>query len=63
VAYGLRIRGFAGPRAQLESIVVSSLMRAVYFHLGELVEEGETKRIFTQPIDRRTQDHVAGRFG
>jgi phosphate transport system ATP-binding protein len=32
-------------------------------YLGELVEFGETTRIFTNPDDRRTQDYITGRFG
>ncbi len=34
-----------------------------YFLLGELVEIGETQRIFTNPRDRRTEDYITGRFG
>jgi len=34
-----------------------------YFLLGELVEFGETKQIFTNPRDRRTEDYITGRFG
>jgi phosphate transport system ATP-binding protein len=30
---------------------------------GNLVEVGETERIFTNPIDRRTEDYITGRFG
>ena len=37
--------------------------RTAFFHLGELVEEGETKWIFGNPRDRRTQDYITGRFG
>ncbi|KAA6405649.1 phosphate ABC transporter ATP-binding protein PstB [Candidatus Tokpelaia sp.] len=33
------------------------------FHLGSLVEMGETKIIFTSPKERRTQDYITGRFG
>jgi phosphate transport system ATP-binding protein len=36
---------------------------AGYFLLGELVEIGETQRIFTNPRDRRTEDYITGRFG
>jgi phosphate transport system ATP-binding protein len=32
-------------------------------YLGELIEFGETDRIFTSPSDRRTQDYITGRFG
>jgi len=34
-----------------------------FMYLGELVEFGETTRIFTNPDDRRTQDYITGRFG
>ena len=34
-----------------------------YFLLGELVEIGETQRIFTNPRDPRTEDYITGRFG
>jgi phosphate transport system ATP-binding protein len=37
--------------------------RTAFFHLGELVEEGETSKIFTNPLDKRTQDYITGRFG
>ncbi len=34
-----------------------------FFHLGYLVEVGDTEQIFTNPVDRRTQDYITGRFG
>ncbi|WP_233355876.1 phosphate ABC transporter ATP-binding protein PstB [Henriciella litoralis] len=34
-----------------------------FFHLGKLVEYGDTERIFTNPEDTRTQDYITGRFG
>jgi phosphate transport system ATP-binding protein len=34
-----------------------------YFLLGELVEIGKTRQIFTTPHDRRTEDYITGRFG
>jgi phosphate transport system ATP-binding protein len=37
--------------------------RTAFFHLGVLVEEGETSQIFTNPQDKRTQDYITGRFG
>jgi len=37
--------------------------RTAFFHLGELVEEGQTESIFNNPTDRRTQDYITGRFG
>lgn len=37
--------------------------RTAFFHLGHLVEQGPTEKIFTTPEDRRTQDYITGRFG
>ena len=34
-----------------------------FFLLGELIEFDDTKSIFTNPGDRRTEDYVTGRFG
>jgi phosphate transport system ATP-binding protein len=34
-----------------------------FFYLGELIEIGETKRIFTIPDKRQTEDYITGRFG
>jgi phosphate transport system ATP-binding protein len=34
-----------------------------FFLLGELIEFDETKKIFTAPADKRTEDYVTGRFG
>ncbi|MEZ0325095.1 MAG: phosphate ABC transporter ATP-binding protein PstB [Fimbriimonas sp.] len=37
--------------------------RTAFFLTGELVEFGETEKIFTAPIDQRTEDYISGRFG
>ncbi|MGH8258629.1 MAG: phosphate ABC transporter ATP-binding protein, partial [Steroidobacteraceae bacterium] len=37
--------------------------RTAYFHLGRLIEVGETDRIFTNPRHRLTEDYITGRFG
>jgi len=37
--------------------------RTGFFHLGILVETGDTEKIFTNPVDQRTQDYITGRFG
>jgi phosphate transport system ATP-binding protein len=37
--------------------------RTAYFHLGRLVEVGETDRIFTAPRHKLTEDYITGRFG
>src|SRR6202012_1544845 len=34
-----------------------------FMYLGELIEFGETSKIFTSPTDKRTQDYITGRFG
>ena len=34
-----------------------------FFHLGNLVEFGETKKIFTNPNDPRTESYITGRIG
>jgi len=37
--------------------------RTAYFHLGDLVEVGETSKIFTNPQHNLTEDYLTGRFG
>ena len=37
--------------------------RTAYFHLGDLIEVGETSHIFTNPAHELTQDYITGRFG
>ena len=37
--------------------------RTAYFHLGEIVEVGETAVLFTRPQQKRTEDYITGRFG
>ena len=37
--------------------------RTAFFLMGELMEEGETGRVFTSPKIQRTADYVSGRFG
>jgi phosphate transport system ATP-binding protein len=34
-----------------------------FMYLGEMVEFGETNKVFTAPRDKRTQDYITGRFG
>ena len=34
-----------------------------YFYMGSLVEFGETKTIFTNPVKKETEDYITGRFG
>ena len=51
-------------------IVTHNMQQAVrisdytaFFLLGELVEFGETEKLFSQPFDKRTEDYITGRFG
>ncbi|MCS6759799.1 MAG: phosphate ABC transporter ATP-binding protein PstB [Candidatus Devosia euplotis] len=37
--------------------------RTAFFHLGNLVEEGATEDIFTNPTHKQTQDYIMGRIG
>ena len=37
--------------------------RTAYFHMGELIEVGDTDRVFTNPRHRLTEDYITGRFG
>jgi phosphate transport system ATP-binding protein len=34
-----------------------------FFYLGELIECGDTKKIFTTPEQKQTEDYITGRFG
>jgi phosphate transport system ATP-binding protein len=98
VAYGPRIHGLAGAKADLDRMVEKSLRRAglwdevkdrlsdsgsyamvivthnmqqaarvsqktAFFHLGTLVEYGNTSDIFTNPREERTKDYITGRYG
>ena len=51
-------------------IVTHNMQQAVrisdntaFFLLGELVEYGETEKMFSMPRDKRTEDYITGRFG
>jgi len=37
--------------------------KTAFFHLGNLVEFGQTRQIFTNPVDQRTQSYITGRIG
>jgi phosphate transport system ATP-binding protein len=34
-----------------------------FFLMGEMIEYGNTRQIFTNPTDSRTEDYITGRFG
>ena len=34
-----------------------------FFYMGELIEYGKTKKVFTSPKNERTQNYITGRFG
>ncbi|MDO4564165.1 MAG: phosphate ABC transporter ATP-binding protein PstB [Clostridia bacterium] len=51
-------------------IVTHNMQQAVrisdstaFFLLGDLIEYGETERLFSAPVDKRTEDYITGRFG
>ena len=58
-------------KAQFTFVIVTHSMhqaarasqRTAFFHLGRLVEVGETAQIFTNPADERTESYVSGRIG
>lgn len=37
--------------------------KTAFFLLGEVVEYGDTERMFSNPQDKRTEDYITGRFG
>jgi phosphate transport system ATP-binding protein len=58
-------------RSQFSLVIVTHSMqqaarvsqRTAFFHLGNLVEYGETGQIFTSPKDPRTESYITGRIG
>ncbi|MAC12273.1 MAG: phosphate ABC transporter ATP-binding protein, partial [Sphingorhabdus sp.] len=60
-----------GLRGQYAIVIVTHNMqqaarvsqRTAFFHLGSLVEFGETSEIFTNPREERTKDYITGRYG
>jgi len=58
-------------RSDLTIVIVTHSMhqaarvsqRTAFFYMGKLVEAGPTKKLFTRPSERRTEDYISGRFG
>jgi phosphate transport system ATP-binding protein len=58
-------------RSQFSVVIVTHSMqqaarvsqKTAFFHLGHLVEYGETGQIFTNPKDPRTESYISGRIG
>jgi phosphate transport system ATP-binding protein len=58
-------------RKQITIVIVTHNMqqaarvaqRVAFFHLGQLIEHGDTEQIFVKPANRLTQDYITGRFG
>jgi len=58
-------------RAQYSIAIVTHSMqqaarvsqRTAYFHLGDLIEVGDTDQVFTTPRHQLTEDYITGRFG
>ncbi len=51
-------------------IVTHNMQQAVrisdntaFFLMGDLIEYGNTEKMFEQPRDKRTEDYITGRFG
>ena len=67
-----RIEGLIGELKKDYSIVIVTHAmhqasrvsdRTAFFLLGDLIESGDTKLLFTNPKDKRTEDYISGRFG
>ena len=58
-------------RSQYTIVIVTHSMqqaarvsqRTAYFHLGHLVEHGDTDRIFTNPANKQTEAYISGKIG
>ncbi len=58
-------------RTQFAIVIVTHSMqqaarvsqRTAYFHLGKLIEVGNTNQVFTNPKNQLTEDYITGRFG
>ena len=58
-------------RASFSVVIVTHSMqqaarvsqKTAFFHLGNLVEYGDTSHIFTNPSDPRTESYITGRIG
>ncbi len=58
-------------RANFSVVIVTHSMqqaarvsqKTAFFHLGNLVEYGDTTTIFTNPVDPRTESYISGRIG
>ena len=58
-------------RLQYSIVIVTHAMqqaarvsqRTAYFHLGDLIEVGDTEQVFTNPRHKLTEDYITGRFG
>ncbi len=58
-------------RLQYSIVIVTHAMqqaarvsqRTAYFHLGDLIEVGDTEQVFTNPKHQLTEDYITGRFG
>jgi phosphate transport system ATP-binding protein len=37
--------------------------RTAYFHLGKLIEVGQTKDVFTNPLNQQTEAYISGKIG
>jgi phosphate transport system ATP-binding protein len=58
-------------RSQFTFIVVTHSMqqasrisdRTAFFYMGEVIEYDDTRKMFTNPREKRTEEYISGRFG
>jgi phosphate transport system ATP-binding protein len=58
-------------RSQYTIVIVTHNMQqasrvsdyTAFFYEGVLVEMGETEQVFTNPLEKKTEDYITGRFG
>ena len=67
-----RIEGLIGElKKDYSIIIVTHAMhqaarisnKTAFFLLGDMIEFGDTREVFTNPRDKRTEDYISGRFG
>ncbi len=57
--------GLSGGQQQTHSMQQAARVsnKTAFFHLGDLVEYGDTEELFIKPIDPRTESYISGKIG